>query len=264
MHHARPRTKAGLIEADGQDGRLCAVTRAEKDPEELIRFVAGPDGTIAPDLARKLPGRGVWVSSDRATVAEATARGVFAKSLKKQVKVPPDLADLVERLLLERCRSGLSFAKKAGLVTQGYMKVDAAISAGEAVGLVQAADGADDGVERLGRKFTGITTQLGLNAQIVRELTSAELSLAIGRANVIHAALAEGGQTRRFLADCLRLHRYRHGIGERPQRDRDDASCMTDGRNNAGGTPGMPLDAASGGTDSGTSNEDFTVSTGKV
>ena len=211
MNSPKPRTKAGLIDADGPEGRLCAVTRAEKDPGDLIRFVAGPDGNIVPDLARKLPGRGVWVSLSKSIVQTATA-STFSKSLKSQVKVSADLADLIERLFHDRTRSALSFAKKAGLVTAGYMKVDQAITAKEVVALVQASDGADDGIDRLARKFQGISEIDHRPAPIIRELTSDDLGLAIGRANVIHAALAEGGQTQQFLRECSRLRQYRLGI----------------------------------------------------
>ncbi len=210
MNRPKPRTKAGLIDADGPEARLCAVTRAEKNPDDLIRFVAGPDGTIVPDLSRNLPGRGIWISLSKTIVQTATV-ATFSKSLKSQIKIPADLADLIERLMLDRTRAALSFAKKAGLVTAGYMKVDQVISAQEAVALVQASDGADDGIDRLARKFQGIGQMYGRLAPIVRELTSDDLGLAIGRANVIHAALAEGGQTQKFLGECNRLKQYRLG-----------------------------------------------------
>jgi hypothetical protein len=210
---ARSQTTAPADETGPEEGRLCAQTRVEKCPDDLIRFVAGPDRTIVPDLARKLPGRGVWISCDKATVMAAARSGAFAKSLKKQVNVSADLADLVEKLMVDRCRAGLSLAKKGGLVSNGYQKVEAAVAAGHVAVLVQALDGADDGIDRLARKFIALSTHSGRTADIVREMTSAELGLAIGRANVIHAALAEGGQTRRFLADCIRLRQYRHGSG---------------------------------------------------
>src|SRR5438105_15205079 len=95
-------------EVDGGPLRQCAVTRAHKPPEELIRFVAGPDGAIVPDLARRLPGRGVWVDATREAVAAAARKSVFARSLKRQIAAPPDLPATVERLMARRLTEALS------------------------------------------------------------------------------------------------------------------------------------------------------------
>src|SRR5690606_7472594 len=110
--------------------RTCIVTRTQKSPEELLRFVVGPDRQIVPDLARRLPGRGAWVTAEREVVQEAVKRNAFARSLKQQVSVPPDLADLVEQLMLKRVMEALSLANKAGLVTIGFTRIDAAIAKG--------------------------------------------------------------------------------------------------------------------------------------
>ena len=111
--------------------RLCAVSRVQKPPEELIRFVAGPDRAIVPDLARRLPGRGVWVDATRDAVAEAVRRKAFARSLKQNVSVPADLPDLVERLLQKRLAEAVSIANKAGLLVAGFAKVEELIEAGQ-------------------------------------------------------------------------------------------------------------------------------------
>jgi predicted RNA-binding protein YlxR (DUF448 family) len=197
--------------ADSGPLRLCAVSRVQMPPEELIRFVAGPDLAIVPDLARRLPGRGVWVGATRDAVAEAVRRKVFAKSLKKNVSVPADLADLVERLLRKRLAEAVSIANKAGLLVVGFAKVAEAIEAGRAFALIHAVDAAADGVDKLDRKFKALGRDEGAPATIVRELASAELSLAFGRSNVIHAAAAEGGASRRLIEEARRLGRYRLG-----------------------------------------------------
>jgi hypothetical protein len=171
----------------------------------MIRFVADPTGVIVPDLAAKLPGRGVWVTATKAAVAEAARRNVFAKSLKRAVKVEPDLADRVEALLKDRARQALAFANKAGLVVAGFAKVEAALGAGSAAVLIDAADAADDGVEKLSRT----ARRAGKLVATSRFLPSADLSLAIGRPNVVHACLKAGGQTRAFLGAALRCERYR-------------------------------------------------------
>jgi len=201
-------------EADGGPLRQCAVSRAHKPPEELIRFVAGPDGAIVPDLARRLPGRGVWVDATREAVAVAVRKGAFARSLKRQISVPPDLPALVERLMARRLADALSIANKAGLVVAGFAKVDELITRERAAVLVHAADAAADGVAKLDRKFKALADVEGKPAPIIRELTSAEMSLATGRPNVIHAAAAGGGATHRLIEEARRLRRYR--LGQEP------------------------------------------------
>jgi uncharacterized protein len=197
--------------AGGGPLRLCIVTRTRKPPEELIRFVAGPDGAIVPDLARRLPGRGVWVDATREAVAEAVRRKAFARSLKQQVSVPADLPDLVERLMTKRLGEALSIANKAGLTVAGFTKVEELIEGGGAVVLLHAVDAAPDGVAKLDRKFKALLGPKGVSATVVRELAGAELSLAMGRPNVIHAAAAEGGASRRLIEAARRLARYRRG-----------------------------------------------------
>jgi predicted RNA-binding protein YlxR (DUF448 family) len=197
--------------ADSGPLRLCAVSRVQKPPEELIRFVAGPDRAIVPDLARRLPGRGVWVDATREAVAEAVRRKVFAKSLKQNVSVPSNLPDLVERLLQKRLAEAVSIANKAGLLVAGFAKVGELIEGGRAVALIHAADAAADGASKLDRKFKALGGLEGALATIILELTGAELSLALGRPNVIHAAAAEGGASRRLIEEARRLGRYRLG-----------------------------------------------------
>jgi uncharacterized protein len=197
--------------ADSGPLRLCAVSRVQKPPEELIRFVAGPDRVVVPDLARRLPGRGVWVDATREAVAEAVRRKVFAKSLKQNVSVPSNLPDLVERLLQKRLAEAVSIANKAGLLVAGFAKVGELIAAGRAVALIHAADAAADGASKLDRKFKALGGLEGASTTIILELTGAELSLAMGRPNVIHAAAAEGGASRRLIEEARRLGRYRLG-----------------------------------------------------
>jgi predicted RNA-binding protein YlxR (DUF448 family) len=207
---ARGRLEDRDHEAEGPL-RRCVVSRAQKRPDELIRFVAGPDGVVVPDLARRLPGRGVWVDATRAAVAEAVRRKAFARSLQRNVEAPRDLPETVERLMQRRLVEAVSLANKAGLLVAGFAKVEEAIEAGRAAFLLHAADAAADGVAKLDRRFKALIASPDAEAAIVRELTCAELSLAIGRPNVIHAAAAEGGATRRLIEEARRLGRYRRG-----------------------------------------------------
>ncbi|MDX2157684.1 MAG: RNA-binding protein [Hyphomicrobiaceae bacterium] len=203
--------------------RTCAVTREQLDPRDLIRFVADPSGSIVPDVARRLPGRGVWVRLDRATVEKAAQINVFARSLRRKVAVLDGLGDLVEALLRRRAVEALSLANKAGLVVAGFTKVDVATGRGEVVVLLHASDAAEDGAGRLDRKLAAVAAgEEKANCEapaVVTDLTSAELSLALGRQNVVHAALRAGGAAIHFLNEAGRLKRYRansHGDAGRP------------------------------------------------
>lgn len=197
---------------EGGSLRLCAATRAVRSPDDLIRFVAGPDGVVVPDVARKLPGRGVWVTADRASVVAAVKSKAFARSLKRQVTAAPELPDMVDRLLVRRTLDALSLANKAGLVSFGFDQVDALLQAGRAIALVQGSDAAEGGRDKLERKFKAISAAKGQTATVVDAFSIAEISLAMGRANVVHAGLVEGGATTRFLNEAGRVQRYRSGF----------------------------------------------------
>lgn len=211
-----------LDTAQDQDGaepagdnplRQCAVTRQQLPQDDLIRFVAAPDGSIVPDLARKLPGRGVWVTATRQAVEQAVRTKAFSRSLKRQVTAAPDLAENVERLLTKRLLQAISLANKAGQIVTGFTKVDALVGAGQALALVQARDAAEDGRQKLDRKLRAVASAAGREPVVLEILGIEELSLAIGRENVVHAALVEGGASRRVIEEAGRLQRYRSGAG---------------------------------------------------
>jgi predicted RNA-binding protein YlxR (DUF448 family) len=205
-----------MSEADETDGgrpggarlRTCIATRTAKPVDELMRFVVGPDGAVTPDLKAALPGRGVWVTATAAAVDEAMRRKAFARGFRRDAAAPPDLAARVERLLAERAREALSIANKAGEVVAGFGKVEAEIGAGRAFALVHAAEAAADGAAKLDRKFLALG---GNEGAILRELTGDELDLALGRSNVVHAALGRGAAARACLTRFRNLIRYRTG-----------------------------------------------------
>ena len=200
-----PRTKAGTE-------RMCAVTRQVAPIDDLIRFVLSPTGETVPDLKRKLPGRGLWVSLSRATVAEAARRNVFARSFKRDVQVPKTLADDVERMMVRGVSEALAMAAKAGQVTSGFSKVEGAIEGRQAVALIHATDGAPDGIRKLNAKLAAVMRENGAESAdfpVISVLTTDELDLALGRANVVHAALLAGPASKTFLARCQTLTRFR-------------------------------------------------------
>jgi uncharacterized protein len=192
--------------------RTCIVSGAQCDPAALLRFVVGPDGTVVPDLAAKLPGRGAWIATDRGLVRDAVRKKAFQRAFRRQLTVPDDLAEQVDRLLLKRALEALSLARKAGLVVTGFGKVDTRIAAGDAAALVTAHDAGDDGANRLSRKYMAVCRSAARPPRIIDILTKSELGLAIGRPNVVHAALGPGRTSDGFVAAVARLARYRKGV----------------------------------------------------
>lgn len=195
--------------------RSCVLTRAVKAPDDLIRFVAGPDGTLVPDLRRKLPGRGVWASLSRKAVTEAIRRKAFERSLKTKVAVPADLPEMIDALMLRDVQQALSMANKAGLVVAGFGKVEALVETGRCLAVIAASDGAEDGKRKIGqaiRRAEAARESEGLKARrlpVVAIFAAADLELALGRAHVIHAALAPGPAAEGVLSRWRRLVRYR-------------------------------------------------------
>jgi len=188
--------------------RLCALTRAVKPVDELIRFVVGPDGVV-PDLKRKLPGRGLWITGEKAALKDAVTRNVFARGFKRELRVTPELVEQTERLLVRAALDALAIAGKAGLVTAGFAKVEAAIAHDDIVGLIHATDSGADGVAKL----SGALRRRGDAAPVtvIRAFTTAQLDLALGRSNVVHAALIAGPANDTFLARYARLERFQAG-----------------------------------------------------
>ena len=201
--------------------RMCAVTRAVRPIDELIRFVVAPSGEVIADLKRKLPGRGLWVSASHEAVAEAVRRNHFGKGFKRDVRVAPTLPKDTENLLVRGAVEALAMAAKAGQVVAGFGKVEGALQARQAVALIHAADGAPDGI----RKLDAILRQNADKAAespefpVIGVLTSEQLDLALGRSNVIHAALLAGAAGKTFLSRSQILVRYRmaddHGTAGR-------------------------------------------------
>jgi predicted RNA-binding protein YlxR (DUF448 family) len=191
--------------------RMCAVSREVRGIDELIRFVVSPQGEVIPDLKRKLPGRGLWVSASRRTVAEAVRRHQFSRGFKRDVRVAATLPADTEALLVRSATEALAMAAKAGQVVSGFAKVEGLLEQGRAEALIHASDGAADGI----RKLDAIAGQRSRNIgesrdfPIVTVLTSEELDLALGRSNVIHAALLAGPASKTFLSRCQILVRYR-------------------------------------------------------
>lgn len=190
--------------------RRCVATRKAMAVSDLLRFVSGPDGTLTPDIRRRLPGRGVWTALSRAAVERAVATKAFARSLKRPVTVSPHLADEVDALLLRDALQSLSFANKAGLVVTGFGKVEAVLGGlARAAAWIEAEDGAEDGRRKLMQVLNRRHGDRASGIPIAECFTSHDLGLALGRDVVIHAALKDGAAAGAFLDRWRRLVHFR-------------------------------------------------------
>jgi hypothetical protein len=181
--------------------RRCIVSGESGVVDEMIRFVLSPDGVVTPDLAEKLPGRGIWVTSTRAALETAISKRLFSRAAKAQAIVPDGMADLVAERLALRAIDAVAMTRKAGLAVTGFEKVKARLKKGPVGALIGARDGSEQGQAKL-RPMAG-------EADLIHCFDSAELGLAFGRDFVIHAALDRGGATWRVLREAKRLSGFR-------------------------------------------------------
>ncbi len=195
--------------------RRCILTMQPASEDTLVRLVIAPDGTLVPDVAARLPGRGMWVTADRAMIDQAVENGQLAKaasrSLKAQVQksaVPEDLGEMIDRLLVRRCLDRMGLEQRAGHLVTGFDKIKAALAkkgTGKPALLVTATDGAEDGRRK-------IRAAVGTNVPEVAVFDREALSSALGRENVVHVLLMTSGGTDRLKVDFGRLYGMR-GLG---------------------------------------------------
>ncbi|WP_188823333.1 RNA-binding protein [Brucella endophytica] len=208
--------------------RTCIVTRESGDAEGMIRFVAGPDGSVVPDLKRNLPGRGCWVKAERRYVDEAVRKKLFPRALKAGVTAPDDLGDLVDRLLVKSAVGSLSLARKAGAVVTGSAKVDDAIRSGRAALVLHAVEAAADGVRKLDQARRAVVHAGGPEIPAFTLFTGGEMDLAFGGGNVIHAAVLEGTAATGFVTRARLLHQFRGGSATDSDKDAAKAAKETE------------------------------------
>jgi hypothetical protein len=204
----------GATNAAAVKQRTCALTRDVFPVDDLLRFVVGPAGEAVPDLKRKLPGRGLWVTATRAALEEAMQRRVFARGFKREVRVAPDLAAQTDRLLERSALDALAMAGKSGAVLTGFSKIEAALAQRDKTdiaALIHAADAAADGKRKLDAARRRDTAGKSREIALIEEFSGGQLDLALNRPNVVHAALLAGPVSGTFLARAARLARFRTG-----------------------------------------------------
>ncbi len=204
-------TRGGRSSEAEDPERKCIVSGEVQPKAGLIRFCLGPEGQIVADVMAKLPGRGFYVSADRAMIEKAAKKGLFARAAKQSVTVPEGLADQVEAFLLRRVIEFLSLTRKSNAAVMGYEKVKDWLQNGRAVVLLQSSDGSERGKTKLRMPAE--------NGRYIGCLTAAELGLAFGRERAIHAALAAGGLTTRVVEEAARLEGLR---GQTVKQDGDE------------------------------------------
>jgi hypothetical protein len=201
-----PATARKMEDEDAMRERKCIVTGDIMPDNRLIRFVAAPDGSVVPDVASKLPGRGLWVSASRDAIATAVEKKLFARAAKANVAAAADLPARAEAALVARMAGDLGLARRSGVAVLGFDNVLRALEGPKAPRLlIEALDGSPDGK----RKLYAAAHRLELNCYVLELLTSTELGLALGRENVIHAAVQAGGLADRLIFDAERLNGFR-------------------------------------------------------
>lgn len=185
--------------------RQCAVTRERLEQVALVRFVLGPDDCVTPDVASRLPGRGVWVTANRATVEIAARKGAFARGFKASARVPDGLADQVEALLARQCIGLIGIARKAGDVVTGHDQVRDALRKARPALLLEASDGAEDGRQKVYALAKGLYGEV----PVCGALSAAELGMAFGRDRVIHGFVRRGAIAKSWAAAYRRLTGFR-------------------------------------------------------
>jgi len=191
--------------------RTCIVTRRAMAPEDLIRFVAGPDGSVVPDLKGNLPGRGCWVTADRPHIDKAAAKNLFARALRAPVSVPKDIGAMVDTLLARSALGALGLARKAGAVALGAAKVETAVRNAKAVAVLHAMEASPDGIRKITAARRATVHLGGPDIPAYKLFSEADLSLALGGTNVIHAAVLERDAGMAALKRMVALDRYRGG-----------------------------------------------------
>jgi len=199
-------TRGGRDKNRSEPERRCIATGEVQPKRGLIRFGVSPDGDIVPDILEKLPGRGIWVSAERAALETATKKGLFARGAKRQVNVSETLVEDVEAGLAKRLIDGISMARKAGIAVAGFEKVKDWLGKEDVRILFQASDGSERGKSKL--------YPPGGRGSFFEVLNASELGLSFGRERVIHAALGFGGLTERIREDAIRLSGVRELGGD--------------------------------------------------
>jgi predicted RNA-binding protein YlxR (DUF448 family) len=162
----------------------------------MLRFVIGPDRALVPDLAARLPGRGIWLSARADVVEAARTRGAFARAARAQVTVPPDLLSQLQAALMRRIGDHLGLARRAGQAVAGFAKARDWVEQGRAALIVQASDGSAEERARFRGAFAG---------PVVDPLPAERLGAIFARERTVHIAVSAGRLAETIAIEAARL-----------------------------------------------------------
>ena len=177
--------------------RKCILSGAHAARDDLIRLALGPDGEIGPDVRARAPGRGAWIGVDRATLDAAHAKGKLKGALARafktsEIDIPADLGARIESALAKAALDRLGLEAKAGNLVTGSDRIDTAARKGQVAALLHAGDASDEGRRKLDQSWRVGRDEEGSGRQgLVLPVGRAILSLALGRENVVHAAIID-------------------------------------------------------------------------
>ena len=190
--------------------RRCLASGETRDPVNMVRFVLDPEGVVTPDIQGKLPGRGVWVSSDRKSLEKVIAQKSFARGFKGKAKVKGDLVSLTEQLLVRRVLGLITMARKASLIAMGNDQVQAMAREASIAFRIEASDGSEDGRSKIRTLAKAINRELELPDPIVIGcFTADEIGRALGRESIVHAAIKPSKLAKSLKVDVARLSGFR-------------------------------------------------------
>lgn len=195
--------------ASDMNDRKCIVTGESGDADNLLRFVAGPDDQIVPDLKKNLPGRGCWVTAKRSYVESAIKKGAFSRALRMKVVVDDNLPELIDQLMVKSAIGALGLARKAGAAIVGSAQVDKAVRSGKALAVLHSTAGAPDGVRKITQARRATVHLGGPKIASFAFLGPEEMDLAFGGGNVIHAAIMDAGPGKSAFQRLKTLKTYR-------------------------------------------------------
>lgn len=187
------------------NNRTCLVRKVSRPRAELLRFVVSPRGVLVPDIKGGLPGRGLWLTPERGVVEHAVQKGVFQRAARQKVKVPQDLADRVDQALKAQCVGFLGFARRAGLVVNGFEKVQSCFRRGTVALLLQATGHeGSDGCRQMAALVQSFNPTSEEHVCVFSLLDDGELGVCIGRDYAVHIAVLQGERSHGSLVACFK------------------------------------------------------------
>jgi len=190
--------------------RRCLASGDTRDPIDMVRYVLSPDGVVMPDIAGKLPGRGVWVSSDRKSLEKTIALKSFGRGFKTKSKVDGDLVTLTENLLARRVLGLITMARKAGVIAMGFDQVQSMAREAAIAFRIEAKDGSKDGRSKIRTLSKAMNREQDLADPIVIGcFTAQDIGKALARDSIVHAAIKPSKLAKTLAIEVKRLSGFR-------------------------------------------------------